>query len=505
MRDRSPVGAEAGVGKATSDARGMSMAQTANSTRMSGREAALARRAALSSQGKAGLRSSDRLRHTPVAQQPDPSVSQKHEPAAKPAKERGKPRVAQQTQRLNNPTRAAALARRQAQSTRGKAGLNGGSVSAAQTARALNPQLSGRELARALRAQRSQRGRAGQQKSQPSGRSRLPKGGAAQDAPWKVGASETSSGQTVTGTPVGRSRKTTGDEPSTCRSVTGTEYLGAEIFREFCQSEPTPGPRKVRQSPTSGGNRVTGNEVGRSPRVTGDEPGTCQRVTGTEYVGADQPVAYCGVTAEARPAKVGHSETRGGKPVTGVQVGRSAKVSGDEPGAGRELTGSQYMKAGNGPYPPKVGSSRTLRGEAVTGTLTGRSSKVTGDEPGSCRAITGDEYISQEQYAEFCAATPGPQDAKVGLTQTLKGQAVTGTLTGRSGKVTGDEPGTCKAITGTPYAGAEQYRSYCEPAEAKPVRAGARSRSSGEGMKRGSWITGSGWARAGRNTGIRKP
>ena len=151
--------------------------------------------------------------------------------------------------------------------------------------------------------------------------------------------------------------------------------------------------------------------------------------------------------------------------MTGVQVGRSAKVSGDEPGAGRELTGSQYMKAGNGPYPPKVGSSSTLRGEAVTGTLTGRSSKVTGDEPGSCRAITGDEYISQEQYAEFCAATPGPQDAKVGLTQTLKGQAVTGTLTGRSGKVTGDEPGTCKAITGTPYAGAEQYRSYCEPEE----------------------------------------
>ena len=278
----------------------------------------------------------------------------------------------------------------------------------------------------------------------------------------------------MTGTRVGRSPKATGDEPSTCRGITGTEYLGAEIFREFCQSEPTPGPRKVRQSPTSRGNRVTGNEVGRSPRVTGDEPGTCQRVTGTEYVGADQSAAYCGVSAEAGPAKVGRSETRGGKPVTGVQVGRSEKVTGDEPGAGRVLTGSQYMVAGNGHYPAKVGTSSTLRGEAVTGSRVGRSLKVTGDEPGSCRAITGDEYLGQEQYAEFCAATPVPQDAKVGVTQTLKGETVTGTLTGRSGKVTGDEPGTCKVITGTPYAGVEQYRSYCEPDDAK--RGGATTR-----------------------------
>ncbi|MCP5436823.1 MAG: hypothetical protein H6960_01555 [Chromatiaceae bacterium] len=27
--------------------------------------------------------------------------------------------------------------------------------------------------------------------------------------------------------------------------------------------------------------------------------------------------------------------------------------------------------------------------------------------------------------------------------------------------MTGDEPGTCKSITGTPYAGAEQYRNHC--------------------------------------------
>ena len=69
--------------------------------------------------------------------------------------------------------RAAALARRQAMSSRGKAGLNGGAMSQAQTARAANPNLSSRELARAVRAQRSHKGSAGQKKSEPCGRKRM--------------------------------------------------------------------------------------------------------------------------------------------------------------------------------------------------------------------------------------------------------------------------------------------------------------------------------------------
>jgi hypothetical protein len=297
---------------------------------------------------------------------------------------------------------------------------------------------------------------------------------AAEDQPWKVGASETGRGQTVTGTMVGRSRKTTGDEPSTCRPITGTEYMGADIFRDFCETEPSKGPVKVRQSPTSHGNRVTGNEVGRSTKVTGDEPGTCKRVTGTEYVGADQSDAFCGVKPEAGPAKVSAAQTRQGKTVTGSNVGRSPKVTGDEPGAVRELTGTQYMAAGNGSYPAKVGKTATLRGGSVTGTMVGRSGKVTGDEPGSCRTITGDDYIGREQYEGFCPTVPAPGDVKVGVSQTLKGETVTGTQSGRAARVTGDEPGTCKAITGTPYAGAEQYRSYCDPEDT--IVAEARTR-----------------------------
>ena len=384
--------------------------------------------------------------------------------------------------------RAAALARRHAMSARGKAGLRGNGPSQAQTARAANPHLSSRELARALRAQRSQKGAVGQKKSEPCGRKRTRRTaeggngpGAAQDAPWKVGAGETAYGQTVTGTQVGRSVRTTGDEASTCRNVTGTEYLGADIFRQFCQTEPGKSVRRVGVSPTGHGNRVTGNEVGRSRSVTGDEPGTCKRVTGSQYVGADQSEAFCGTPNEPGPMKITSSQTRTGKTVTGNNVGRSNRVTGDETGAGRELTGTQYMQAGNGKVPSKVGRSETLRGGVMTGTQVGRSERVTGDEPGSCRNITGDDYIGKEQYGQFCAATPEPGDLKVGVSRTQKGKAVSGTLTGRSGKVTGDEPGTCKAITGTPYAGAEQYRSYCEPEQAQLAAARTRAQRSTPG------------------------
>jgi hypothetical protein len=392
---------------------------------------------------------------------------------------RAKVRGPRRKDALVNPGRAASLARRRAQSSRGKAGVSAAGMSPAQTARATNPELSGRELAKALREHRSRRGGAGQKKSAPSGRTRTARTasaqGAAQDAPWKVGAGETSHGQTVTGTMVGRSRDVTGDEASTCRTVTGTEYMGADIFREFCQSEPAQAYKRVGVSPTNRGNPVTGNQVGRSTKVTGDEPGTCKNVTGTEYLGANLQEAFCGIRPEQGPLKISSAETRGGKRVTGNMVGRSGKVTGDEVGAERILTGTQYMQLGapgsewgpkQGTVPSKVGTSATLRGGAVTGTMVGRHKVMTGDEPGSCRNITGDDYIGREQFGDFCAAMPEPQDRKVGVSATLAGERVTGTMTGRAPRVTGDEPGTCKAITGTPYAGAEQYGAYCEPTQA---------------------------------------
>ena len=145
--------------------------------------------------------------------------------SAKPAPRQARVRNAGST------ARAASLARRLAMSSKGKAALSGKGPSAAQTARNSNPNISSRELAQTVREERSNKGKcrtgSADSKCRPTGRMRPGKEqtAGAQDAPWKVGASETAHGQTVTGTMVGRAQKVTGDEPSTCRAITGTCLL----------------------------------------------------------------------------------------------------------------------------------------------------------------------------------------------------------------------------------------------------------------------------------------
>ncbi|MFO8025886.1 CsoS2 family carboxysome shell protein [Thiohalophilus sp.] len=418
------------------------MAQTAQHN--TARAASRARREAMSTRGKAALKDTDRTRSAEALQTatqtapagPVDTKTGKTEGdcgcGCKGEKGRSeataattphtdttsKPRATirtqvQQPQIKMNSSRAASLARRHAMSQRGKAGLSGNGLSEAQTARAANPKLTGRELAKKVRADRCRNGNTCKKKSEPVGRTRPNKTaashdtGAASDAPWKVGQSQTGHGQTLTGT-----------------------------------------------------------IVGRSSRVTGNEPGTCKNVTGVEYIGADQTEAFCSTSSTGGPSKITTSQTARGKQVSGNNVGHSSNVTGDEYGAGRELTGSQYMEKGNGKSPRKVGTSHTLRGGSLTGTQIGRSERVTGDEPGTCKSVTGDDYVGQEQYQGFCGKAPKPQDKKVGFTQTFHGRAVSGTMTGRSTRMTGDEPGTCKSVTGTPYAGLEQFSKYCEPKEA---------------------------------------
>ncbi|WP_186584377.1 CsoS2 family carboxysome shell protein [Synechococcus sp. MEDNS5] len=447
------------------------------------RDLVLARREALSRRGKIADTSRDRNRADVVSQ------SQVSVPAATPVeqaqlsappvtfKPRSERRSATPKRRaLENPSRALVLARRDAMSKHGKtAGKQ--PTSAAAVARQANPDLTSRELAQQVRELRAKAGARNKQSAgvtRPSGPNRHgAKQAAAADAHWKVGESTTTSGQTVTGTQANRSVKTTGNEASTCRSITGTEYLGAEVFQTFCQQAPEPTtPAKVRVTATSHGNRVTGNEVGRSDKVTGDEPGTCKNVTGTEYISANQSAAHCG-GGQVSPRKVGHSHTQQGRPVSGVMVGRSSSVTGDEAGAGRSLTGDQYL--GSDPLPegrpaPKVGLSGTLSGTGVTGTMVGRSSQVTGDEFGSCHRVTGDQYISAEQVNSFCGGKPEPEAAKVGFSVTNRNQVVSGTRTGRSERVTGDEPGSCQAVTGTPYAGLEQAGQHCGTSAVQAIR-----------------------------------
>lgn len=457
------------------------------------RAASLARRQAMSSRGKANLQSKDRTRSVDMANARTAVASVSNSDTAAEKKDCGcgcggekaecKTEIATQssaslTSGLTmkkpkiqlSPAKAASLARRQAMSARGKAGVSKNGMSPAQTARAGNPDMSSRDLSKAVREQRSKSGKTGKCDTRPCGRVRPKaesKPAAAQDAPWKVGASETVSGQTVTGTMVGRIPSVTGDEPSTCRGITGTEYLGADIFRDFCQKDPSGAPRKVTVTSTSHGNTVSGDRIGRASNVTGNEPGTCKIVTGDEYISADQSQAYCGEFMTKSPRKVSVSETGKGKAMTGSNVGRSEKVTGDEAGMNHALTGTQYTQPEEtGAAPSKVGKSATLSGGSVTGTMVGRREKMTGDEAGSCRDVTGDDYVGQEQYSSFCNTAPAPRDHKVGVSKTGKGMTVTGTMTDRESKVTGNEPGSCKAVSGTPYASEDAYVNFCQAEDA---------------------------------------
>jgi len=368
---------------------------------------------------------------------------------------------------IQNTSRSLVLARREALSKNGKTAIQM-PTSAASVARQGDPDLSSREISLRVRDLRSKSGAASKNRSGATRPCGPNKNGAKQalaaEAYWKVGVSETSSGQVVTGTQANRSSRTTGNEASTCRSVTGTQYLGSEVFETFCQSSPKSSqPSKISVTNTTHGNKVTGNEVGRSEKVTGDEPGTCKNLTGTEYISANQSNAYCG-NVNPSPRKVGQSLTLDGRKVSGVMVGRSSRVTGDEAGSNLGLTGDQYLGSEKNPEgrpAAKVGSFNTLQGNGVTGTSVARSASVTGNEPGSCKRVTGDEYVGTEQYQDFCGTKPQPEALKVGLSLTNKAKSISGTMTGRSGLVTGDEPGTCKAITGTPYAGFEQANKWC--------------------------------------------
>lgn len=168
---------------------------------------------------------------------------------------------------------------------------------------------------------------------------------------------------------------------------------------------------------------------------------------------------------------------RSSEDVTGTVVSHSDKTTGDETGLCRSVTGTDYLSSdvftsfckSDGPQVPrKVGTTENLRGGIVTASgRVGRSENVTGDERGSCRAVTGNEYVGREQYDNFCSTKAEPGSAKVSFSQTSRGQIVSGSKPARSNHVTGDEAGTCKAVTGTPYAGTEQYQEYCDADTAK--------------------------------------
>ncbi|MFZ5484739.1 MAG: CsoS2 family carboxysome shell protein [Pseudomonadota bacterium] len=434
---------------------------------LTGRDYALARRAMLSKAGKKGAAMvtpqsvAASRRPAPVASTPERATAAETAPTSAEAARQDAvetaidmacalveeaPAVAESlTEQAGERVRDYCRERRRALSLHGKAALPakpGGKSSAA----------GGQSIARQRRLEQSLKGRGDAAPARPSGRVRP-----AAEAPAKVETGTTLSGQTVTGTQVERTVKVTGNEPGTCRTITGTEYIGSEQFEGFCATKPAPAPAKVGASATSRGQTVSGTEVKRSVKVTGGEAGTCKPVTGTEYLGSEHFGEFCagkGITSRPDKAPMGLTARRG-LAVTGSDEARPVGVTGGEAGAARGITGAQYNDAGvsrltiNGPA--KVALTHTVAGRPVSGIEIGRSIKVTGDEAGACRGISGTEYLSNEQFQHVCQTRPEPRPEKVGEAASQGGQRITGNLVERTAQVTGNEPRAEGRITGSQY------------------------------------------------------
>lgn len=371
--------------------------------------------------------------------------------------------------------RAICMARREAMAQSGKKAMrrrfNGskgrGSLPQEGAWKAAKRQgMSTREIARQRREELCKIGRGSSDPARPCGRPRPQEG-----TPAKVEDGTTLAGTHVSGTQVERTPGVTGGEAGSCSSVTGTEYLGLEHYERYCRVQPEARAPKVGHTHTARGGAVSGTEVGRSPRVTGDESGTCEAITGTEYLASEQFESFCGTRPAAPAPRTGVMPTAAGSEVSGTRVGRSPRVTGDESGSCQGITGTEYLNVAasevpcqgkDSGAPTRMGVMHTLRGRELTGTEVGRSVKVTGDESGSCQPVSGTEYLGSEQFETVCGTRPEPGPAKVSVAHTDRQQGVTGIHVGRSPTVTGDETGSCAALTGTPYYNKADFGDVCK-------------------------------------------
>jgi hypothetical protein len=275
---------------------------------------------------------------------------------------------------------------------------------------------------------------------------------------------------------------------------------------------------KVVESPTHGGQRVTGLGIATGSKVTGVESGATLPVSGTQYIGTD-----AGAAIRLAGPKVGMVRTPGGSMVSGTLLRSKVRVTGDEAGGTATITGEADQRVDDD-LTPRVehgahasaqfermvdphGSSvfgtnlgrgagavgsrdrrrvpaleSTEQGLPITGSAVGRGGRVTGDEDGVCRHVTGDQYLTPANRQAECGGAgggtaPAAQLAargqgvgrrdpvtgtKVGRVETWGQQHVTGTDIEHNPRVTGDAPGSCKTITGTPYQGRQTIHGWCD-------------------------------------------
>jgi hypothetical protein len=309
----------------------------------------------------------------------------------------------------------------------------------------VNGASSAREEARLRRAELSRRGRGDLPPAAPA---RIARQGTIIPAP-PAAPMPTSAGASYV----------TGLRLTSKSTITGGDQRGPAL-------SVNPG-KKVGFSRTQGGLTVSGTLVRSAVRVTGDEAGSVE-ITGE----ADQRIADdLTPRADDRPASAAQFRRQAephGASVHGTNLGRSLRSAGS-----RERLRQAAIES-------------TAGGLPVTGSALGRSVRITGDEAGSCRRVTGDQYLSPAESQSECGGTGGGTapaahigaqrrdpvtGAKVRIAQTWTGRRVTGIDVEHDPRVTGDEPGSCRTITGSTYQGAGTIDAWCDDDAAAEARA----------------------------------
>jgi hypothetical protein len=287
---------------------------------------------------------------------------------------------------------------------------------------------------------------------------------------------------------------------------------------------------KVTISETFAGARITGVHVGTHGQVTGIERGLGAPVSGTEYTGRETGAAW-------RPAsaKVGHARTAGGVTVSGTLVRSRIAITGDERGEAARITGKVEQTANDDltqrpeSFAPATGYSTprlrgtgsrlrsrtaqletTEHGQTITGSAIGRSLRVTGDESGACRSITGSQYLAPARAQAACGHAGGgtaPAEhlgetrpdpvtrGKVREAQSWGGQRVTGPNVEYHAGVTGDAPAATALLTGSQYQGPTTAAVWTDPATrvataARMARRAASRAVTGDTPVQGNAVTG---------------
>ena len=263
---------------------------------------------------------------------------------------------------------------------------------------------------------------------------------------------------------------------------------------------------KVVESLTERGQRVTGIHTHQAASVTGIERGSGMPVSGTQSIGADSSGAW-----RSGP-KVGHARTQSGLIVSGTLVRSKVSITGDEfagtiritgeadqsveddltPRAngfastqferqadphGHTVFGTNLGRMGRRARERRQALESTDNGLPVTGSAVGRSIRVTGDEDGACRTVTGDQYSTPTSRRVECGAPSSGwarfdpvTGAKVSVAQTWAQQKVTGVDVEHNPLVTGDARGSCTSVTGSQYQGPETIEGWCDDAAVRKAR-----------------------------------